>query len=185
MKKISHQFLKSKLIELWQPNEPLILIDLGYNYFIVKFIKGENSNKALHGGPWFILGSFLSMRLWEPNFAPQSSTISHSAIWACLPHLSMEIYDKTVLERIGRKLGGLLKIDAYTSATLRGHYARTCIQVSLNIPVKKSVKIENHRQKIVYEGKGTLCTGCGCLGHTSKTCKIQLSKIVPPQPAVL
>lgn len=46
-KKVSHQFLQEKLIELWQPNKPLILIDLGYNYFIVKFTREKKHKQGL------------------------------------------------------------------------------------------------------------------------------------------
>ncbi|XP_055829609.1 uncharacterized protein LOC129898924 [Solanum dulcamara] len=70
---------------------------------------------------------------------------------------------------MGRKLGALLKIDTCTSSTLRKRYARICIQVPMGLPVKRNILIENHLQDIVYEGDGTLYTGCGRLGHTTKS----------------
>lgn len=50
-KKIGHQLLKNKLTLLWQPTEQIPLIDLGSNFFLMKFQQEENMHKALHGGP--------------------------------------------------------------------------------------------------------------------------------------
>ncbi|PHU00825.1 hypothetical protein BC332_30612 [Capsicum chinense] len=122
--------------------------------------------KALHEGPWFVTGKFLSVRHWEPNFIPKEATQTHVAIWTRLPQLPIEFYDNCILERIGKHLGTLLKIDTCTSAVLRGVYARIFIQVPLDEPIKKLVIIEAHKQKVVYEGEGVLCTACGRIGHT-------------------
>ncbi|PHU12222.1 hypothetical protein BC332_19152 [Capsicum chinense] len=85
-RKISYQLLKSKIMELWKPSEPLILIDLGHAFFTAKFKKEENKIKALHSGPWFIVGGFLSVISWEPNFAPLNLTMSHTVIWVRVGH---------------------------------------------------------------------------------------------------
>ncbi|KAM3378843.1 hypothetical protein P3S68_011256 [Capsicum galapagoense] len=172
-KTLARGYLRTKLLDLWKPSKPLILVDLGNGYYIAKFTNPENMQIALHGGPWFITGDFFSVRHWEPNFTPEKAKTTHTAIWVRLPHLPIEFYDKSILERIGHKLGTLLKIDTCTSAALRGRYARICIQVSLDTPVKTHVIIENHRQKVVYGGEGVLCIGCGKLWHTHKNCPTQ------------
>lgn len=50
-KRILHQYLKRKIQELWKPTEQFPLIDLGEDYYIVKFSKEENMVRALHQGP--------------------------------------------------------------------------------------------------------------------------------------
>ncbi|KAM3247164.1 hypothetical protein P3L10_008931 [Capsicum annuum] len=61
-RKVNHVYLRNRLSILWKPMEELILIDLGNDYFIVKFLKEENMQTALKKGPWFINGAFLSVR---------------------------------------------------------------------------------------------------------------------------
>ncbi|KAK4733789.1 hypothetical protein R3W88_008050 [Solanum pinnatisectum] len=169
-KKITYTYLKNKLVDLWKPSEPLTLIDLGCEYFIAKFSNQASLHKALHEGPWFVAGNFLSVKKWEQNFVPDTSILTHTAIWARLPQLPTEFYDRQILEKVGEKLGSLLKIDTCTSAALRGHYAHICIQVSLEKPVKTRVRIGNHIKRVVYEGDKILCNDCGRLGHTLLKC---------------
>ncbi|XP_019229741.1 PREDICTED: uncharacterized protein LOC109210738 [Nicotiana attenuata] len=164
MRKMPYHFLQSKLIELWKPSEQLILIDLGWDFYIVKFSLEKNMVMALHLVPWFISENFLSVWKWEPKFVPQESTLTSTSIWIRLQQLPTEFYDKDILEKVGRKLGKLLKIDQCTSSTRKGRYARICIQVPLETPVETSVIIGDHKQAVIYEGEGTLCTLAAELG---------------------
>lgn len=80
-----------------------------------------------------------------------------------------------ILQRVGSRIGKLLKIDACTSATLQGRYARLCVQIQTGIPVMASINIGGHHRNTEYEGDGILCTSCGHLGHTSFNCHSQLT----------
>lgn len=101
--KFNHQFLRTKLTELWKFQETITLIDLGFDFYPVKFDKEDSQQKALHEGQWFIAGSFLSVRIWEPNFIPIEAKLQTTVIWLSLPQLPTEFYDKIILERIGTK----------------------------------------------------------------------------------
>lgn len=57
-KKINHMYLKRRLSLMWRLTEEIILIDLSYDYFIVKLLKEENAQKILQKGPWFVNGFF-------------------------------------------------------------------------------------------------------------------------------
>ncbi|KAM3282625.1 hypothetical protein P3S67_026270 [Capsicum chacoense] len=88
--------------------------------------------------------------------------------------MHMEFYDLGILECIGKMLGTLVKVYACTSSTLRGHYARVCVQIPFETPLLTSILIGDHLQQIQNEGEGFLCKFCGCLGHTAIGCKIKL-----------
>lgn len=72
-KKVTHDYLRTKLVNLWKPTESLTLIDLGYDYFTIKFIKEGNMLSVLHKGPWFVNEFYLSLRCWHPNFVPSEA----------------------------------------------------------------------------------------------------------------
>lgn len=69
---------------------------------------------------------------------------------------------------MGSTIGRLLKIDACTSAALRGRYARLCVELPLDKLVKPFVIIGSHKQQILYEGDDLLSKNCGHLGHPSR-----------------
>lgn len=87
-----------------------------------------------------------------------------------MPELPTDFYDFKILQRVGSKIGSLRKIDTCTSATTRGKYARICIKVPLEKPLKTHVFIGNHQQQILYEGLNMLCTRCGRLDNNKNLC---------------
>ncbi|KAH0732145.1 hypothetical protein KY289_003333 [Solanum tuberosum] len=90
-------------------------IDLGADYYIVKFSKEENMMTALQKGPWFINGHYLSVRQWEPNFVPDEGSLTHSAAWIRLPHLPTKFYDGLLLTKICGAIGNFLAITQASS----------------------------------------------------------------------
>lgn len=87
--------------------------------------------KELHDGPWFLFNYFISVRKWEPKFIGSTIQLTYSDIWIRLPELPTEFYDIDILQRVGAKVGKLLKVDICTSATSRERYARICIEMPL------------------------------------------------------
>lgn len=71
---------------------------------------------------------------------------------------------------MGSKLGQLLKVDACTSSTTRGRYARICIEVPLEKLLKTRLLIGHHNQLLLYEGLNLLCTMFGPFGHANFNC---------------
>lgn len=61
---MTHMYLKNRLTTLWNVSEDILLIDLGYEYYTIKFLKEENMKKAFYKGLWFINGLFLSIKHW-------------------------------------------------------------------------------------------------------------------------
>lgn len=90
------------------------------------------------------MGSYLSVRIWEPNFVLKELQIQTTTIWIQISQLPTEFYDKEILEKM-REIGKLLKNDACTSATLRGRYARIYVQVPLDKPLMITINIGNHQ----------------------------------------
>ncbi|XP_070023256.1 uncharacterized protein [Nicotiana sylvestris] len=165
-----HHYLKKKIQDLWNTAEDFSLIDLGEDYYIIKFKKKENMDKAIHLGPWFISGHFLSISRWKPNFLAKNEKLTTSAVWIRLPQFPTEFYDGKILEKIGNAIGRILKNDIYTSTTLRGRYARICVEIPLEVLVQPYLFVGQHKQHIHCEGEDFLCKNCGRFGHTMRQC---------------
>ena len=51
---VGFSFLSSRICSLWNPSGKLDCIDLGHDYFLIKFDCPQDLDKVLMGGPWFI-----------------------------------------------------------------------------------------------------------------------------------
>lgn len=99
------------------------MMDLGKDYFLVRFPNQEDLEVVLKKGPWFIVGHFLSIRRWEANFKPSEARVSSVAVWVRLNELPIEYYDAIVLRQIGEALGNVLRVDTHTATETRGRHA--------------------------------------------------------------
>ena len=121
---------------------------------------------ALMDGPWFV-GTNIYM-------CKPGRRIFICILPKCQPlraiNLPIEYYHPDFLKHVGHKLGKLLKVDAITSAAIRGWYARLCVQISTANPLPKHVKIGAFWQDIVYENLPLLCYWCRWIGHRETHC---------------
>ncbi len=181
-KSIGFKYMDFKIRSLWKPLGDMQCIDLGNDFFLIRFTLEEDYWKVVNGGPWFINQQFLTIRRWSPGFRPSEAKISTTAVWACLPELPIELYDTNILRRIGNQLGSLLKVDARTMDNERGRFARLCVQIDLEQPLIPKVRIGNMIQKIQYEGISAICFECGRVGHRLDTCPSKIAHACPASP---
>ena len=73
-------------------------------------------------------------------------------MWVRFPELPIEFYDIKVLKEIGSAIGPMLHINSYTATGSRGSYARLCIQIDLDKPLIKSIRIGRLVQLIFAVG---------------------------------
>nr|XP_023882722.1 uncharacterized protein At4g02000-like [Quercus suber]POE72678.1 uncharacterized protein CFP56_18678 [Quercus suber] len=169
-KNVGYNYLRSKLLDLWKLNGRVDMVDLGRDFFLLRFLVDEDLEAVLKKGPWFVGGHFLSIRKWEANFKPSKASISSMAVWVRLNELPLEYYEATMLRQIGQALRTILRVDTHTALEARGRYARLCIQVDMNKPLVTNVLIGQRSQPVVYERLNQLCFDCGCLGHQWEFC---------------
>ena len=149
---VGFSHLTFKLNALWKPATRMDCVNLGNDYFLIKFYCSDDYDKVLHRGPWFIGNHFLAIKPWEPYFRASSDNPTSVAVWVRFPELPIEFYDIKVLKEIGSAIGPMLHIDSYTATGSRGSYARLCIQIDLDKPLIKSIRIGRLVQLIFAVG---------------------------------
>ena len=102
-KTVGYHFLHSRITSLWKPIGRMDCVDLGNDFFLIKFQAKEDYARVLREGLWFIGGHYLSIRCWDPNFKSSKANLSSVAVWIRLPELP-----------IGEAIGPVLRIDAHT-----------------------------------------------------------------------
>uniref|UniRef100_A0A2N9IFC0 CCHC-type domain-containing protein n=1 Tax=Fagus sylvatica TaxID=28930 RepID=A0A2N9IFC0_FAGSY len=173
---VGFHFLHSRIMGLWKPAGRLDCVDLGHEFFLIRFGLVEDFDRVLQNGPWFIGEHYLTIRPWQPNFKPSTANCSSVAVWARLPELPIEYYEESVLRSIGSAIGPVLKIDAQTATESRGRYARICVQVNLDNPLIRAVRLDKFYQSVIYEGLHLLCFSCGRLGHRKGNCPYSIKE---------
>ena len=126
-RRTAFSFLIERVRKMWNLCRGMDCIDLGYDYFLVKFELPEDVDSILSGGPWFIGQHFLAIRQWEPEFKASTATLSSVAVWIRLLELPIEFYEPNALLKIGRAIGPVLRIDSHTASGERGRFARLCV----------------------------------------------------------
>lgn len=103
-------------------------------------------------------------------FLQSVDLVKRVAVWIRIPRLPMELYDTQFLWRIGSVLGTMLKVDRLTSIHSRGQYARICVEVNLDKPLKSFIEIRGHKLFLEYEGLHLICFHSGKYRHKANQC---------------
>ncbi|KAK9988210.1 hypothetical protein SO802_028449 [Lithocarpus litseifolius] len=164
---VGFNYLSSKILALWKPKGKIDCIDLGFDFFLVRFSMKDDHDLVLKKGPWFIGEHFLSIRPWEPNFRPDTANIASVAVWVRLPLLPIEYYHPEALKEIGQAIGTVLRIDTTQYR-------------------KQEVALQDwgFQQRVTYEGISKLCFSCGRVGHRREACHYTISQPAMEKPRV-
>uniref|UniRef100_A0A2N9H5A8 CCHC-type domain-containing protein n=1 Tax=Fagus sylvatica TaxID=28930 RepID=A0A2N9H5A8_FAGSY len=101
---------------------------------------------------------------------PSTASVSSIAVWVRLPELPVEYYHKEALLLIGSGLRPVLRVDVNTATRTRGRFARICIQLDLEKPLARTIRVGKAKIAVIYEGIGLLCFQCGKIGHRKEWC---------------
>uniref|UniRef100_A0A2N9HIV3 CCHC-type domain-containing protein n=1 Tax=Fagus sylvatica TaxID=28930 RepID=A0A2N9HIV3_FAGSY len=123
---------------------------------------------------WKVTGNFscvdLGLDLGSLISRASEAVVSSVAVWVRLSELPVEYYQKDSLMHIGKELGPVLREDYNTAIGTRGRFASICIQLDLDKPQVRTVRIGKTKLAVVYEGIGLLCFHCGKIGHQTDRC---------------
>ncbi|XP_021866733.1 uncharacterized protein [Spinacia oleracea] len=167
---IKSSYMEARVRAMWRIKGTLEIIDVGKGVFYFRFSTEEDYEKALFGGPWFILDHYLMLTTWKPNFRPSLHNFDKIMVWARFSELPVEYYDKEALFCIAGLVGKPIRVDYATDKITRARYARVCIEVDLDKPLITRVWVGGEWQIITYENLDTLCFECGRIGHVKQNC---------------
>ncbi|KAJ0029885.1 hypothetical protein Pint_13379 [Pistacia integerrima] len=98
---IGYMMLKKKVEQLWAHYGNIMLINLGYKFFLAHFAAVEDYDYDLTGGPWLMFDHYLALRQWQPDFDPVVAKIDKISAWVRLLGFSIEYYDVEFLQCYG------------------------------------------------------------------------------------
>lgn len=162
--------MQQRTTTLWNLEKGHELIDLEGGYFVVRFFTRADYLHVLEGGPWIILGHYLIVMCWRPNFRPSRQQISTTLIWVQLRELPREVFDEESLADMGEIVGRTVKVDPISVEAYTDRYARVCVEIDLGKPLLPSITFLGESQLVGYEGLHLICFACGKYGHKCESC---------------
>lgn len=85
---------------------------------------------------------------------PSKASLNSLILWARVPELPIDFYDKEILKQIGNR------------------YARICVEIDLSKPLLPQIRVGKSIQRIEYEGIHNLCFNCGMITHKKESCPL-------------
>ncbi|OMO65780.1 reverse transcriptase [Corchorus capsularis] len=175
-KSVGYNFLLNRLRQIWNLQQDFSLMDLDNDYFLVRVRNPDDYNTIVSGGPWIVVGHYLTMRKWKPLFRPCQASITSTTVWVRFPGLPIEFFNRAKLTEAGNLLGRTIKVDKPTDSSSRGKYARVCVEVELGKPLIGGIMVGPFWQKVEYEGLDEICFDCGIYGHKTSECHQRIFK---------
>ncbi|XP_052288754.1 uncharacterized protein LOC107176124 [Citrus sinensis] len=152
---IGYKALCARLANMWKPSMSYSVIDLENNYFLVRFRNVGDALDALTRGPWIILGHYLTVQQWTPDFDSKVMNFEYVNVWIRLPSLAIYLYHQKTLSKIGQLVGEVIKLNDNTELSTRGKFARIAVRISLAKPLVSEVELNGR---------------CGRYGHNNGDC---------------
>ncbi|PPR85407.1 hypothetical protein GOBAR_AA35285 [Gossypium barbadense] len=149
-RRIGFNVLLNKVSSMWSLRNPIQVMDLENDYYLVRFQDEEDYNKVLIGGPWVIFGQYLTVCLWLPFF--------------------FTMKDELDAQVVCQKIGSVTKIDKQANAVRRGRFACLAVSVDLRKSLVSKVKINERIQCVEYESLLNVCFKRGLYGHNTDWC---------------
>lgn len=181
-KRISYNVLKDKLVKLWKLSADFDMMNVGNDFYMVKFGLEDDRAKVVDGGPWMVSDHYLTMQCWTQDFMSPTTKVDKTIIWIRFPGLNLFFYDESILLALASVVGRPIKVDNNTFDARRGRFARVCVEVDLTKSIVGKVWMKGFWYRVEYEGLHRICTGCGCYGHLVRECKKKLVNPQPPPP---
>ncbi|KAJ1406797.1 Zinc finger, CCHC-type [Sesbania bispinosa] len=156
-KKVSLKFLQGRLQNLWQPKDRMEVIDIDNEYFVVRFSNWSDLSRVYEGGPWVIMGHYLVVQRWKPEFLPYEDEFKR---WGHTVKI-----DPNTLRQYEDEVGtGMM--------TERGKFARICVEVDLRKVLISRFRLNGRVYHVEYEGLHLICFNCGRFGHRKECCPL-------------
>ena len=138
--------ISSKMKAEWKtPCEPSFM-DLGNDFFLIKFSTLEDCSKVWEDRPFFIQKQVIVLQIWKEEFDPFSETLKLATLWARVIGLPFELREVKTIKQIMDHTGVVLIFDHRNEEIAKDLFIRVCLKVDLSPPVKSEFnKIKDQR----------------------------------------
>lgn len=119
-KSLGYNFMKDRVTKLWRLSARFDIMDIGHDFYMVKFETEVDRTKVMEGGPWMIFYHYLTVQQRSKEFLSPTANIEKTLVWIRFPGLNVYYYDESILSAMAAA------VDKNTKDVRRGRFARVC-----------------------------------------------------------
>ena len=144
-------------------------------WLIFKFTSELDMYEVLSGGPYYVFGRLLILKIMPEYFDFDTTDMIRMPIWVRFPNLPLQCWSPLCLSKLASVIGKLVHSDSPTTSMSRLSYARVMIKVDLLAELPSSINITlsngvSKSQKVLYKSSPRFYKQCKTLWHSNSTC---------------
>lgn len=114
----------------------------------VCFLSKKDYDHVLIDGLWVVLGHYLTVLKWKPNFRPLQDKITSTPLWVSFPEIPIEFFQEKFFLSMGNLVGQAMKVNPTTLSTSSGKFSRVCMEIDFGKPLVPSISVLGHIQAV-------------------------------------
>lgn len=148
-------------------------------WIVFRFDTEENMECVRQNGPYSVYGTPLILYHMPANFRFESAPESKFPVWAYIPNLPLELWNRRAIGKIASLVGCPIEVDAKTVAKTNIDGPRFHVLVDAFHEPREGIHIKlpcgtAFFQAIKFDFYPRMCSRCGRLGHFVKSCVANL-----------
>lgn len=150
-----------------------VTVSIKDKMYIFHFLDKASMDWVLESGPWHVDKSYLVLRKWSVELAPEQLSMKKLPIWVRLRNIPLAFYHREGISYIASGVGRPLYMDRATANGTRLDFAKVCIEIDAmtDIPEKLRLEIEDNcatEIEVEVPWLPEKCTKCEAFGHICK-----------------
>lgn len=132
--------ITSKTKADWMPTGEVKFVDMGNGFILVKFANEMDYNHVFFDQPWSFQRQIFNLQRWRRDFDPFKESITTIIMRVRLPGLPVELWGESILRKLLKQIGKVIKIDVDSEEVSKGRFGRVCVEVNISKPLKMELK---------------------------------------------
>lgn len=172
---------------VWCPIRGIECKDLGANHFLFTFNQQGGKKKALEDGPWVFGKDLIVVVDFDGKKRLEDLNFNHIPIWIRASGMPLGMMNRETGEAIGNEVGDFVDMDRDEDGSAVGQFLRIKVRLNISKPLMRGVSLMVDDDEnplwcpLVYEFLPEFCYKCGIIGHTDRSCAVEVTVGGGPQ----
>ena len=181
-KMIHVETVEQALGRVWCPIKGIECKAMGEKKFVITFLQESGKRKALDEGPWMISKELMVVADVDRRKTLDEIDFVLVPIWIHIMNLPIGLMNKEAGKTIGQEVGKFMMVDMEDGDVPIRRFLRVRVRLDIRRPLMRGVTVHDEEENrdrwcpLVYEYLTDFCYICGLIGHTDRSCSIQLAE---------